>query len=115
MEERWSSWFLGCLFGVGLAIGFGVFGTTLLLAGIGVLIAGALSSRSAALASGGFVGAGTTYAGLLWLNASACSGTVRALGRCESPDLTQYVIQAFVAVAVGLVLGGWSLLRRTSG
>jgi hypothetical protein len=112
VAERWSSWFTGFVFGLGLAIGFGVFGTFLLLAGIGILIAGAVSSRSVALASGAFVGGGVAYAGLLWMGASRCSGMDQQLGRCEGPDLSPYVIQAAIAVTIGLVLGGWALLRR---
>jgi hypothetical protein len=112
VEERWSSWVIGFVFGIGLAIGFGVFGTFLLFAGIGILIAGALSSRSAALASGAFIGAGVTWATLLWLNASQCSGADAALGRCEGPDLTPYVIEAAPAVAIGLGLAAWALARR---
>lgn len=112
VEESWSSWFTGFVFGIGLAIGFGVFGTTLLFAGVAILIAGALSSRSAALASGAFIGAGAAWATLLWLNASRCSGVDQALGRCEGPDLTPYLVEAAAAAAIGLGLGAWALVRR---
>jgi hypothetical protein len=116
MEEGWSNWLVGFLFGMALAVGFGVFGTFALLAGIGVLVAGALSSRSATLASGAFVGGGVTWAGLLLLNAGRCSSTVATLGRCEGPDLTPFAIQAAVAIGIGLALGGVSLWRsRAAG
>lgn len=112
MDEGWSNWFIGLLFGMAVAVGFGVFGTFLLLAGLGLVIAGALSSRSAALASGAFIGGGLTWASLLALNASRCSSAAEALSYCEGPDLTPFVIQAAVAIGIGLGLAGLSIARR---
>lgn len=115
-NEGWPSWIAGLVFGVALALGFFLGGMPLLFIGVALLAAAAVGARSVALLSGGLVGLGSSWAGLLIAANARCEAFDRLPNRgCTIPaDNGGFLAVYLVILAVGVGLGVAAARRRRS-
>lgn len=113
MAERWSLWLIGILYGGLAAFVVAIFGVPMLALTLAGLAGGAVAVRSLALLSGGLVGAGLTYSGLLIRADLACRAADQRIDQaCQGPDLAPYLAQGATVGLLGLVLGLAAVVHR---
>jgi hypothetical protein len=116
-NEGWASWITGLVFGVALALGFFLGGVPLLFVGVALLLAAAVGARSLALLSGGLVGLGGSWTGLLLAANARCEAFDRLPNSgCTVPaDNGAFLAVYLVILALGVGLGGVAARRHRSG
>ena len=116
-NEGWPSWIAGLVFGVALALGFFLGGVPLLFIGVALLLAAAVGARSLALLSGGLVGLGGSWTGLLVAANARCEAFDRLPNSgCTIPADNAGFLTVYLGIlATGVALGALAARRHRSG
>jgi hypothetical protein len=110
VNESWSRWITGLVFGAALAVLFSAAGLFVVIAGTGMLLARSVNSRSLALLSGGLVGLGGSWTGLLIVAEARCDAmNQQAQSACTSSGHQPFLAIYLAITAFGLVAGAGAI------